>query len=623
MSRATPLLALLLAGATPLVAGGARAQDAPRAGEAPAAFRLPTTSHLIPEIQGRAHRSPLAGQTVTDVPGVVTHTTGTAFLMQCTGDGDPTTSDALQVYVGRGFEPMPEVGDRVVVTGKVVEWGGLDPETNKPRQGVITQTQIERPKRLEVLAKGVPLPPAARLGKDGRMPPLGAVAAPDRAEYDPARFGMDFWESLESMRVELVDAVLTGPSNGGELVVLPGGGAGYPRRTARGGLLIDPECMENPGRALLTGPHARKLAGAAVGDRLARVEGVVVHERTRAYKVFATALEGYVAGDLPRAPTRLVGDAEHLTIGGFNVENFSVKQGRERALEAARGIVEYMRAPAIVALQEVADDDGEGRRGRSEVVSSDETLGLLCEAIRELEGPAYEFVYVAPALDTEGGAPGGNIRVAFLYDPARVGFERRGRAGSLDPNRVEKTPTGARLALNPGRVDPTNPCWESTRRTLAAEFTFQGKPIVVLSSHFSSRRGDDPGFGATQPPVLHSEPQRLQQAAAVHAFVKELAAADPTLTIVALGDYNDFWFRPVLRTLAGEVMTILTTLLPEEERYSYVYQGQSQALDHALLAGPLRADPSRIQLEYVHVCAEYPPGKRISDHDPLVVRLRP
>ncbi len=633
--------AVALAACAPSQAGGEqatrpappeapRAKDAPPDAARPQPFRLPTTSHTISAIQGRGHRSPLDGQTVTDVPGIVTHTSATSFVMQCsTGDGDPATSDALQVYVGRRFSPMPAVGDRVAVSGRVTEWPGVGYDGER-REGVVTQTQIERPTAVRILESGLPLPDPLRIGSAGRMPPLERVAAADAAAYDVTRHAQDFWESLESMRVEVREAVVVGPSVYGEFTVIPDRGQGYPLRTPRGGVILDSERdRTNPGLVAVTGPHARAVAGATVGDAVARVVGVIAHDRFRAYKLLATApVEGHAAGGLERVPTALGGDDDHLTIGSFNVENFSVVQGRRRAHQLARGIVELMRSPDIVGLQEVMDDDGAGEEGTTDLVDASRTYAILCEAIVELGGPRYRFVDVPPLAHTEGGVPGGNIRVGFLYDPERVSFEPRGDAGARTPNRVERVGAAegsgarARLALNPGRVAPDHPAFEGTRRTLAAEFTFRGHPVVVLNSHLKSRRDDDPLFGPTQPAVLHSEPRRIAQARALGRFVRELTAADRELTVVALGDYNDFYFKPALAAVAGDDMAILTALLPRQERYGYIFQGNAQALDHVLIAGPLRRDLDRVEVDHVHVCAEFPAGDRISDHDPIVARLQ-
>lgn len=616
-----PALAALLA---LLAQTGARADDGATAGTARApGERLPTTSHTVQQVQGAARRSGLVGTAVVDVTGVVTAVTSASFTLQAPPDGDAGTSDALLVYVGRGFERLPAVGDDVAVSGKVTEFAGR--VNGSVREGALTQTQLERPVQVRVLSSGAPLPAAVVVGASGRMPPVRAIAAADLETWDPAAHAFDFWESLEHMRVVVRDAVVVGATAHGELHVVPEGGAGYPDRTGRGGVLLaNEEGQPCPAVLVVDNAPGARLPTVTVGDRVALLEGLLVPDATRPARLLVPGLEGHTKGDLPRTPTRLVGDDEHLTIASFNVENFSAVQP-ERADELARGLVRWLRSPAIVALQEVMDDDGPGAEGtpaHGDVVSAAATYATLCSAITAQGGPSYRWTDVPPEAHAEGGQPGGNIRVGFLWDPARVTFEPRGEAASLTPNRVETQDGRARLALNPGRVEPQDPAFAETRRTLAAEFRFRGHTVVLLNSHFSSRRQDDPAFGPRQPPVLHSEPKRLGQARAVHRFVRELAEQDPQVTILHLGDCNDFHFRPALQALAGDVLEVLTLRVPPAERYSYVFQGTSQPLDHALLGGPLKGQPEGVEVEYVHVCAEYPERSQMSDHDPLVVRLR-
>ena len=47
----------------------------------------------------------------------------------------------------------------------------------------------------------------------------------------------------------------------------------------------------------------------------------------------------------------------------------------------------------------------------------------------------------------------------------------------------------------------------------------------------------------------------------------------------------------------------LIDTLPLNERYSYVFEGNSQALDHILVSGPLFAQP--LAYDIVHVNAEF------------------
>jgi predicted extracellular nuclease len=64
-------------------------------------------------------------------------------------------------------------------------------------------------------------------------------------------------------------------------------------------------------------------------------------------------------------------------------------------------------------------------------------------------------------------------------------------------------------------------------------------------------------------------------------------------------------------------MTDLITTLPAGERYSYVYEGNSQVLDHIVTSASL-ADRD---YDVVHINAEF--ADRASDHDPQIVRVRP
>ena len=125
-------------------------------------------------------------------------------------------------------------------------------------------------------------------------------------------------------------------------------------------------------------------------------------------------------------------------------------------------------------------------------------------------------------------------------------------------------------------------------------------------------------FGRFQPPTLSSEIQRIKQAQIVNDFVDQILAADANANIVVLGDFNDFEFSTALTTLKGGVLHALIETLPEAERYSYVFEGNSQALDHVLVSSNLFNKP--FEYDIVHVNSEF--AAQASDHDPQVVRIR-
>jgi predicted extracellular nuclease len=150
------------------------------------------------------------------------------------------------------------------------------------------------------------------------------------------------------------------------------------------------------------------------------------------------------------------------------------------------------------------------------------------------------------------------------------------------------------------------------------EFRWRGKTFFAIANHFNSKGGDDPLLGRYQPPQRVSETQRHQQAAIVNAFVDELLAADKQARIVVLGDLNDFEFSDTLTILKGGVLVNLMETLPAAERYSYVFEGNSQVLDQILVSPRLFKNFEAY--DSVHVNAEF--ADQDSDHDPQVARLR-
>jgi predicted extracellular nuclease len=259
------------------------------------------------------------------------------------------------------------------------------------------------------------------------------------------------------------------------------------------------------------------------------------------------------------------------------------------------------------------------------VVAADQTLTKFTAAIAAAGGPSYQWSEIDPINDHDGGQPGGNIRVVFLYNPARVSLDAA--PGGSPTTAVGVTPAAdgtADLTQSPGLIDPTNEAWTDSRKPLAAEFTFQGTKVIVVGNHFASKLGDQNADGRFQPPARSSEVQRGQQAAVVNAFVHSVLDVDPRANLVLAGDFNDYQFSPSVHTLTdnGATLTDLITTLPQDEQYTYVYNGISQVLDHIFVTGPLAdATPSAVQYTVIHVNSEF--AAQASDHDPQVVRIRP
>jgi predicted extracellular nuclease len=278
-------------------------------------------------------------------------------------------------------------------------------------------------------------------------------------------------------------------------------------------------------------------------------------------------------------------------------------------------IVDNLKAPDLVAVEEVQDNNG---ATNDAVTDADVTFGTLIAAVQAAGGPTYDFRQINPVDDQDGGEPGGNIRVGFLFRTDRgLRFIDRPGGTPTAATTVVGSGAGTRLSFSPGRVDPANSAFTTSRKPLAGEFSYQGHHLFVVANHFNSKGGDQPLFGRFQPPARGTEVQRNQQARVVGDFVAAIEAADRNANVVVLGDFNDFEFSTALGTLRSGVLRDLITTLPREQRYTYDFEGNSQTLDHVLLSRAL-AD-RRVAYDVVHVNAEY--ATRASDHDPQVARI--
>ena len=566
----------------------------------------------IHDVQGAAQLSPLAGQHVDYVPGIVTARSGNGFYMQDPDpDGDDATSEGIFV-----FNPAVSVsvGDSVAVAGRVSEFRpGGSGGTN------LTTTEIGSPV-VSVIASGNPLPAATVIGSGGRMPPTTLIDDDavsnweSSGGFDPAGDGIDFWESLEGMLLQLNNAVASGPTNRfGEVPVLADDGAGAGVRTPRGGIVVRASDF-NPERLLLD-DTLTATPDVNVGDHFAGPIVGVLDYSFGNYKLNVLTSPVAVDGGLTRESTTAAAGAQ-LAVATFNVENLHPGNSAAKFSELAGLIVGNLQAPDIIAVEEVQDNNGPTGDG---TVAANLTWGKLIAAIQSARGPTYDYRQVDPVDGQDGGQPGGNIRVGFLLRTDRgLSFVDRPGAGPTTANAVVTDAGGTHLLYSPGRIDPTNSAFADSRKPLAGEFLYNGHRLFVIANHFNSKGGDEPLFGRYQPPQRSSEIQRAQQAQVLHDFVAALVAADPGALVVAAGDFNDFEFSGAMTALRGSVLHDPILDLSEGERYTYVFEGNSQALDHILLSSNLYQNAA-VEYDIVHVGAEF--AAQASDHDPQVVRL--
>ncbi|MFE4669085.1 endonuclease/exonuclease/phosphatase family protein [Streptomyces sp. NPDC056716] len=570
----------------------------------------------IHDIQGSTRISPYAGAQVTDVTGIVTGVRAYGsrgfWVQDPNPDADPATSEGIFVFTSS--TPKVAVGDAVTVAGLVTEYvpGGT-------ASGNQALTEISRP-TVTVVSSGNPVPAATVI--DSRSVPSRYTPAGDPAAggsingltLQPKKYALDYYESLEGMNVQVANARVVGatdPYTELWVTVKPNENAG-----AGGGTVYGSYTSQNTGRLQIQSLGAvADFPDANVGDTLTgTTAGPLDFNQYGGYTLVANQLGPLKQGKNARETT----DAQHggeLAVATYNVENLDPGDTTFEAHAAA--IVNNLQSPDILSLEEVQDNNGATSNG---TVAADQTLKKLTDAIVAAGGPAYEWRSIDPVNNADGGEPGANIRQVFLFNPERVSFTDRAGGDATTATGVTKVRGEAALTASPGRLDPTNTAFTDSRKPLAGEFVFRGETVFVIANHFNSKGGDQDLTSQYQPPTRSSETQRHQQATVVNDFVQDILAKDKNANVIALGDINDYEFSDTVDILEGQgELWSAVKSLPKSERYSYVFNGNSQTLDQILISPSIRRE--NFEYDSVHINAEF--HDQISDHDPQVLRFRP
>jgi uncharacterized protein len=554
----------------------------------------------IRDIQGVGHFSKFDGGNVTGIEGIVTFVDGNnIFIQDQQPDNDVKTSEGILVYKSGH---TVKVGDVVTVDGSVKEFY---PNNNGVELSI---TEINAT-TITVKASGQTLPAPIVLGVDRIAPSI--IDNDQLTAFEPVEDGIDFYESIEGMYVQIDQAKVTAPQYSGEVHVIPGNKV---PNTAGGGMRIS-ENSYNPEKIALYFNNSKFRA--KMGDQFEGSITGVINYGNNIYRLLTKEASLPTLKVAPIVPqtTSIVPADDQLTIASYNVENFSkAKTSPEKVEKVARAIVTNMKSPDIVGLIEVQDNDGSTN---SSNVDASESAKVLMDEVKKLGGPQYAYTDIAPVNNQDGGETGGNIRVAFIYNPERV---------SLTTGALKGTATQAvgfengKLTLNPGRIDPTNSAFNSSRKPLAAQFDFQGKSVIVVANHFNSKGGDQPLWGKTQPPVLSSEVQRHKIAKILNTFVTDVKTKDPNANVVLLGDFNDFEFTQTLQIVKGNQLTNMIDKVPAEDRYTYNFSGNAQVLDHILVTNNMVANT---KVDTVNVNSGYmEEDGRASDHDPVIIQTK-
>jgi hypothetical protein len=141
--------------------------------------------------------------------------------------------------------------------------------------------------------------------------------------------------------------------------------------------------------------------------------------------------------------------------------------------------------------------------------------------------------------------------------------------------------------------------------------------LFLINNHFTSMSGG----------VLATEPRRSAQAAWNVTVLEEVLGISSDANVAILGDLNSFYDSKPLDILREAGLEHVFDILEPAERYTYIFEGASQSLDHILVT------PSVMELiesvDILHINADFPPADpddpspiHKSDHDPVIARFR-
>ena len=573
----------------------------------------------INELQGDSAASPHVGERVA-TGGIVTGLKTNGFFMQ-TADADADdssdTSEGIFVFTGSA-PPTVALGDQVRVTGQVIEFR----RTNDVLPG--TLTEIGGTVQTTIVSSGNSLPTSIDAATFN-------PAAPNRASQ---------LERFESMLVRAASLTVIAPTNrfGEFFGVL----TGTPRPFREPGVDVNDELPPASPAALprfdgnlerlmvdsdesLAGGGRRPALAVSTGAILSPVEGPLDYAFD-AYRISLGADPIVTPGmTVIPAPVPAVGE---FTVGALNLLNFNppnpnnptqVAAFAARLQKASLVIRTALQTPDILGLIEVGDLN---------------VLNQLATRVNADAGTAYQ-AFLIEGIDN---GTGNDQDVGYLVNSARVTV-------MAEPVPFGKGETFAFCGDDDVLFD---------RPPFVLRASFQDVSFTVVLNHLKSLievnsnapyvpSGDGPCSGTI------GERNRLKRRLGAERLADLLQ--DLRLdNLVVIGDMNAFEFNDgyvdVLGTVAGtpapadqviapsddrwsHSLVNLVTTLAVDRRYSYVFDGSAQVLDHVLVNDAMLRRLRRFA--YARVNADFPDASsavptvpdRFSDHDGPVAYFAP
>ncbi|MEO8434883.1 MAG: DUF4214 domain-containing protein [Pyrinomonadaceae bacterium] len=515
----------------------------------------------IHSIQGSAATSPFPNGTVVSTRGIVTLLKSNGYFLQepdATADADPNTSEGIFVFTSSA--PTVAVGDDVTATGQVQEFGtgGTNTELTTITSTIVNSTGNGLPTPVVLTTTildptAFPTQPELEKYEDMRMTGSLTTVAPNDSFFDVYTVLTGVARPLREPGIEISLTVPPDPTSG-----LPD--------------CCIPRWDENPERLSVDTNGRSGSTGLAITSNVAL--GTVTGPLDFAfaeYHLIPDTDPVFTNMSAVPVPTPL---ATEFTVGNLNIENFT--GGATQKTKASLAIRNVMRYPDIIGHEEILN------------LTTLQALATQINSDAVAAGdpnPLYSAQLIAAPA-------GGTQNVGFLVKTARV---------QIDSVTQEQ---GSDTYINPLTSAPEN-LHDRPPLVLHATIDPSGPnpiPVIVVVNHPRSfiDVDQDPGDG----PRVRAK--RTAQAEHIALLLNDLQTNNSTTPVIAVGDYNAYQFNDgftdpidimkgvpppddqvVVDASPDSVnpdFTNLTDLLPVSERYTFVFEGTPQALDHVLVS---------------------------------------
>jgi predicted extracellular nuclease len=585
----------------------------------------------VNQIQGAGLLSPLVGKPVV-TRGVVTAIVSRGFYIQtpdAEADQNPKTSEGIYVFTNEEKPAGVALGDLVEVSGTVTEY------RPQAERYAFTLTELTLP-TVKVVSQNNPLPAPALLTS---------------AELSP-KGNIDQMESFEGMRVKLDVLNVVAPTGGytdrktGEHRsdgVFWGVAAGVSRPMREAGIDgmiwymdklpqttpvfdLNPELLRVDSDAQAGAKPIDVTSGAV----LRNVTGVIDYA-FRAYTLLIDAANPpVVEGNKTFVPASAAGERE-VTVGSFNLENFFDDERNS----------DNVRNETLVSKEEFQRRLNKASLAIRNVLSMPDVLGVIeVENLKVLKKLADKI-----NADAVAAGQGNPQYEAFLEEGNDIRGIDSGYLVKTSKVKVVKTELLAKNenfevgAGDDAKLFDRPPFLISVE--VADSKTAQPLAFTAIVNHFKSYRGiDDEKNGE------RVRQKRRLEAEWLANFVVQRQAANPAELLILVGDFNAFQFNDGYNDLIGILkgtpnpnelapsknvyptgMINLIDFIEPAKRYSYIFGGSAQALDHILINKAAQA--RALKFGYARLAADFPDvyrnaaarPERLSDHDAPIVYL--